>query len=774
MNAATPGTAIMVHAGTYIESVKIPWNRSGASDAPIWLVSADGAQKANIIAEDPSKPVIQGLGVDNYIIRDFKLSSGYDGIQFSQSGRDFTRTVDNVLIRNNVIMDVAHDGIKVGQANNVQVLDNRISDVGSEEGIDFVAVTNAVIAHNEIFDVGGSSAAIFAKGGSTNIRIEGNYIHDVRGDGISAGGNTTASSFKPGYKGYEAKNVDIIGNKIEDVGKRPVSVRGATDVDVTGNSLEGSVKYGNAVYVTTGSPGSTKPSYSKDVVVTDNVLSSIDAVLKIDSGNNNSIAQSGNQTGVWKHIVGPLASEIPLWGSAPASPTPTPTPTPTPKPTPAPVPVPQPPTGPTPTPSPAPDHSSAPPTSLARDSAPSLSTILGTSAKDVLVGTSLADRIDGLSREDVMSGGKGDDTYVVSGYKDVLSEAKNGGVDTVELFDTRYFLSDNVENLIIKTAEGAAAIGNVSDNKLTGGNGSDVIIGGAGQDVLTGGAGADLFIIGQHDGSDTIRDLNADDRVALSGVQFSTFQELKASFTQVGANAVLDMGNDQILTLYNTTVASLTPKQFLFDNLQALAQASAGWANDVGGATKQADWMTGSAGNDRIDGGAGADIMSGGAGSDTYVVDDVRDVINEYAKGGIDTVEVTARSFELSAGVENAVIKNSSGVEIEGNADANRITGGDGADWIVGGGGNDVLTGGGGKDVFAFSGLDDGIDVIKDFARGQDKLDFRALFDKISGGSIAVQSSSVGLNVYFDHAGQHDLIAALMGITAISNADYLI
>ncbi|WP_188062713.1 right-handed parallel beta-helix repeat-containing protein [Sphingobium sp. KCTC 72723] len=781
VNAATPGTAIMVHAGTYVENVKVPWNKSGTSDAPIWLVSADGPQNASIVAEDASKPVIQALGVDNYVIRDFALSGGYDGIQFSQSGRDFSNMVDNVVIQNNVITDVSHDGIKIGQANNVQILDNRISDVASEEGIDFVAVTNAVIARNEIFDIGGSSAAVFAKGGSTNIRIEDNYIHDVAADGISAGGNTSASSFKPGYKGYEAKNVDIVGNKVEDVGKRPVSVRGATDVDVTRNFLESSAKYGNAVYVTTGSASSSKPSYTNELVVTGNVLANTKSILKIDSGNNNVISQSNNATGVWTDAVGPTVGKIPLWqtsASTPtpaASPKPTPTPTPTPKPTPTPTPTPTPSQEPvTPASSQSPVNNSSGPETTARDSAASVNVVMGTAGKDVLTGTSRADRIDGSSREDVMKGGKGDDTYVVSGYKDVVAENKNEGVDTVELFDNRYALSENVENLTVKSSSGATVVGNLADNKLTGGAGRDILIGKAGQDVLAGNAGADIFVIGKDDGSDRIVDLKSDDRVSLSGGQFSTFAELKASFTQVGKDAVLDLGDGQVLTLENVAVKSLTPEQFMFDNLQQVAKLSSNWTASVPGGTKQTDWLTGTAANERLEGNGGADIMAGGAGDDTYLVDNFGDVIIEHENGGIDTVWVTADSFALWAGVENAVIKTASGSDIEGNAHANMISGGEGADWILGGGGNDILTGGGGKDVFAFRGIDDGVDIIRDFTRGQDKLDFQELFDTMSGGSVGFARSGSDLNVYVAHDGQQDLIATLLGVSALSSADYII
>jgi hypothetical protein len=61
-----------------------------------------------------------------------------------------------------------------------------------------------------------------------------------------------------------------------------------------------------------------------------------------------------------------------------------------------------------------------------------------------------------------------------------------------------------------------------------------------------------------------------------------------------------------------------------------------------------------------------------------------------------------------------------------GDGRANEISGGAGADWIRGEGGNDLLTGGAGRDVFVF-GPGFGQDTIRDFVRGEDVVDLRAL-----------------------------------------------
>lgn len=776
VDAATPGTAIIVHAGVYSENIKISHQRSGTETAPIWLVSGDGPQAASIVAPSNTKPVIQALGVDNYVIEGFRLSGGYDGIQFSQSGRDFSNLVNNVLIQGNVITNVVHDGIKVGQANNIKVLDNKIDNVATEEGIDFVAVNNALIARNEISNVKGSSAAIFAKGGSIDITIQGNYIHDVSGDGISAGGNTTLTSFRPGVSGFEAKNVLIDGNRIEDVAKRPVSVRGGINVDVTGNLLEGSTRYGSAVYITTGSQGTAKPVVSRDVYVADNKLTAVKSLLTIDSGNNNAIVHTDNAGGSWVHKAGPEALTLPAWAVAagkliqPAAVAPPAAPaivTPLPSPTPVPASASKPATTPTVSVSPAPMASAA------RDSAAAQNTIIGTSGKDNLVGTAQADKLDGLSREDVMAGGKGDDTYIVSGYKDVVVELTGSGIDTVELFDSKFWLPENVENLIARASTGALLVGNALDNKIAGGAGDDVIVAGAGQDILAGGGGADRFIIGTSDSSDIIADFDSADQIILDGAHFSNFAQLRSAMTQIGQDVSITLGEGQTLTLKGIQMANLRAAQFGLDGVATTTSGSASSTITISG-TKAAERLDGNSAHNLIDGGGGSDILIGGGGDDTYAIRDSSDRIVEVAGGGTDTANVYVSSYALAYQVENAVIKIDIGARIVGNAIANIITGGDGNDTIVSGGGKDLLTGGLGGDRFVVLPSDIGADRITDFISGEDKLDLSALIDAYADGKVTTAKTGEGLQIYFDYGTQHDLVATLTGVTQVMASDFIL
>ncbi|GAA6620980.1 calcium-binding protein [Scytonema sp. NUACC26] len=122
------------------------------------------------------------------------------------------------------------------------------------------------------------------------------------------------------------------------------------------------------------------------------------------------------------------------------------------------------------------------------------------------------------------------------------------------------------------------------------------------------------------------------------------------------------------------------------------------------------DILSAGSGNDYLDGGSGADTMYGGADGDTYIVDDVGDLVVEYANDGLDQVYSSIASYTLPANVETLYLTgtgNSSGIGnaldnfILGNSGNNNILGGAGNDQLYGGDGNDALYGGTGSDFLS-------------------------------------------------------------------------
>ena len=307
--------------------------------------------------------------------------------------------------------------------------------------------------------------------------------------------------------------------------------------------------------------------------------------------------------------------------------------------------------------------------------------IYGFGGNDTLNGGAGNDFIDGGIGNDVMSGGLGDDIYVVDSATDSVVELTNEGNDTVQTF-IAYTLGANVENLVLLEVGGAIngtgneldniLTGNSSANVLTGGAGNDQLDGGAGNDTLDGGTGADIMIGGA--GNDTyIVDDIGDVVFELAGQGADTVQ---SSISYVLGE------NVEKLTLTGTAAINGTGNEL----------------NNTLTGNAAANTLNGGAGDDTLNGGAGADTMIGGTGDDTYTVDNVGDVVVEYAGEGIDTVR-SSIDYALGNNLENLTLTGSANRVGTGNAVDNVLIGNTGNNTLYGLAGNDFLDGGAGADT---------------------------------------------------------------------------
>ena len=101
-----------------------------------------------------------------------------------------------------------------------------------------------------------------------------------------------------------------------------------------------------------------------------------------------------------------------------------------------------------------------------------------------------------------MTGGAGNDIYVVDNSSDVVTETTGNGTDEVRTSLTGYTLGNYVENLTYTGTAAFTGSGNALDNIITSSSGNDVLYGEAGNDIILAGTGDDVLEGG--DGDDTL------------------------------------------------------------------------------------------------------------------------------------------------------------------------------------------------------------------------------------------------------------------------------
>lgn len=194
-------------------------------------------------------------------------------------------------------------------------------------------------------------------------------------------------------------------------------------------------------------------------------------------------------------------------------------------------------------------------------SAASIHHFSATHAGPLLEGSATHDSLWGDSGVTVtMAGGAGDDLYHLYSSRNAAFEEAGNGIDSVVTWMS-YTLPEHIENLTV-TGSGRQAVGNALDNIIAGGSGAQTLDGGAGDDVLIGHGGADVFAVQAGNGSDLILDFTAEDSVRLTGYGITSFAQVTARLTQQGDDAVLDLGNGEVLVFADTAIGDLAAEQF--------------------------------------------------------------------------------------------------------------------------------------------------------------------------------------------------------------------
>ena len=334
--------------------------------------------------------------------------------------------------------------------------------------------------------------------------------------------------------------------------------------------------------------------------------------------------------------------------------------------------------------------------SLTGDTADNL--LQGFDGNDSLQGGAGNDTLDGGTGErDKMTGGAGDDLFIVDSTTDtVLESASNGGFDHVQSSAT-FTLSVAVEDLTLMGSGNIDGTGNSSANTLTGNSGNNQLSGSTGNDTLDAGDGNDTL----NGGGDI------DSMSGGNGNDVYFVDNLLDVISEAGATGV-DTVNSAVnwtlaaefehLTLIGTTGASATGNDgnnTINGNIGSnLLQGMDGDDTIVGDLTDS----TLKGGNDTLDGGEGFNVLTGGLGNDTYLITTGFDTVIEDENGGTDQV-ISEQNYELDQNVENLILTGVDAFNGLGNGLANVMTGNDNNNDLSGAGGNDTINGGIGNDT---------------------------------------------------------------------------
>lgn len=197
------------------------------------------------------------------------------------------------------------------------------------------------------------------------------------------------------------------------------------------------------------------------------------------------------------------------------------------------------------------------------------------SGNDLLIGNDADNTLDSGLGNDTLAGLNGDDTLKGREGQDLIIAGK--GTDDVTGNDGADKLRGNGGNDTLRgqkgddTVNGGAGNDNITggddNDRMIGGSGNDTMDGGAGDDIYAGGNGSDIFVFS--DGLDVAADfdvVDTNEKIDLSGNgQITSYFDLVFShLSQSGANAVIDDGAGNTLTLLNVNTGDLTADSFIF------------------------------------------------------------------------------------------------------------------------------------------------------------------------------------------------------------------
>lgn len=196
-------------------------------------------------------------------------------------------------------------------------------------------------------------------------------------------------------------------------------------------------------------------------------------------------------------------------------------------------------------------------------------TLSGGAGNDLLYGNIGNDFILGGEGADSIFGGQNGGETMTYGSGGTL--AFREGSDTISGGSGSDLLYGNHGADLIDGGEGSDTLfGGQDDDTMVGGAGGDRFYGNLGNDLITGGSGFDFYYTASNGGNDTITDFEYFvDFLAIqsniNGTGIATDADVIARASQVGSDAVFDLGSGNSVTLSNYTLGQLnTADIFVF------------------------------------------------------------------------------------------------------------------------------------------------------------------------------------------------------------------
>lgn len=198
--------------------------------------------------------------------------------------------------------------------------------------------------------------------------------------------------------------------------------------------------------------------------------------------------------------------------------------------------------------------------------------IYGNGGNDTLLGGDGNDWLIGGTGADALIGGTGYDTasYFSANaavtidlvtLSNSVGDAQGDNFSTIEAFQ----LTANYADRFVGSSAAETVFGGGGNDTLIGNDGNDFLDGEEMNDVLTGGAGTDTFAFYERGfGKDVVTDFVSGDLIEFSNSAFSSFTAVQSSMSQVGADTIITLDNDNMVTLLNVIATNLISTDFRF------------------------------------------------------------------------------------------------------------------------------------------------------------------------------------------------------------------